>query len=112
MMFHAFCMISSSDEEDEETTCRTGTAVRMRAISDFNRSSSCDSSLREAVTVGRNKSETVGLDDELRAIEKVAGVLARDRKLRFCDHFLQRLTRKRGASRSGGFGQTGKILTR
>ena len=64
------------------------------------------------MTVGRDERETVRLDDELRAIEKVAGVLACDRKLRFRDHFLQRLTRKRGASRSGCFRQTGEILPR
>ena len=47
-----FCMISSSDEEEEDDLPDRTAWNTICAISDFNRSSSCERSLREAVLVG------------------------------------------------------------
>ncbi len=64
------------------------------------------------MAVGGDEAHRVGPQHELRAVQKVARVLAGDRELRLRDHFLERSARQRRARRTARVWQRRKILAR
>ena len=67
---------------------------------------------RQAMAVGRHQRQALGPENELRAVEEVARVLAGDRELRLRDHLPHCRSRQRRACGSAGIRQRRKVLAR
>jgi hypothetical protein len=67
---------------------------------------------RTSSSGGRDQLHRIAAQDEQRAVEEVARVLAGDRELGLPDHLLQHVARERGTDHAGGFRQARKVFAR